>query len=64
MDVVLLCIEQQLEGLDLAGDLNLVDFDGVVQPPSQWCLGERLICFLLVFKGTCRFCQATAFVER
>eukprot|EP00434_Breviolum_minutum_P003933 symbB.v1.2.003456.t1/scaffold194.1/size275082/17 len=36
VDIVLLCIEQQLEGLDLAGDLNLADFDGVVQPPSQW----------------------------
>eukprot|EP00434_Breviolum_minutum_P003929 symbB.v1.2.003454.t1/scaffold194.1/size275082/15 len=37
VDVVLLCIELQLEGLDLAGDVNLVDFGaGVVQPPSRW----------------------------
>ena len=44
MDVVLLCIEQQFEGLDLASDLNLADFGGVVQPPSQWCLAwERFI---------------------
>ena len=63
MDVVLLCIEQQLEGLDLAGDLNLADFGGVVQPPSQWCLAwERFI--LVVFFQTCWFWGATAFVER
>ena len=63
MDLVLLCIEQQLEGLDLAGDLNLADFGGVVQPPSQWCLAwERFI--LLGFFQTCWFWGATAFVER
>ena len=62
MDVVLLCIEQQFEGLDLAGDLNLADFGGVVQPPSQWCLAwERFI--LVVFFQTCWFWGATAFVE-
>ena len=49
MDIVLLCIEQQLEGLDLAGDLNLADFDGVVQPPSQWCLDWGTVDFCLFF---------------
>ena len=51
MDVVLLCIELQLEGLDLAGDLNLVDFGaGVVQPPSQWCLDSGRVDFCLFLK--------------
>ena len=51
VDVVLLCIELQLEGLDLAGDLNLVDFGaGVVQPPSQWCLDSGRVDFCLFLK--------------
>jgi len=51
VDVVLLCQILQLEGLDLAGDLNLVDFGaGVVQPPSQWCLDSGRVDFCLFLK--------------
>ena len=58
MDVVLLCIEQQLEGLDLAGDVNLVDFGaGVVQPPSQWCLDSGTVDFCLFLKEHVSFAR-------
>ena len=37
------------KALILAGDLNLADFDGVVQPPSQWCLDWGTVDFCLFF---------------